>query len=218
MPEQVQEARVSAPLFRLFGVAIAKGRSFTQEEDQPLGPHVAVLSDELWKRRFGGDPAIIGKTILLSGDPYEIVGVTAPEYRMEADPPVDLYVPFQIDPNSTDQAHYFTAVARLKPGITLANGESAASACRRRIPAQVSGWSGDGATGRVQRRADARGDREQRAPIVAGAGGGGGLRAADCLRQCGESSAGTRHRPAARDRDPGGHRRRTRPYRSTTAY
>ena len=137
-PEQVQEARVSAPMFRLFGLAIAKGRSFTKEEDQPHGPHVAVLSDQLWKRRFGADPEIIGKNILLSGDPYEIIGVTAPEYRMEADPPVDLYVPFQIDPNSTDQAHYFTAVGRLRPGVTLGMAKAqlqlAADEFRRKYP------------------------------------------------------------------------------------
>jgi putative ABC transport system permease protein len=118
-PEQIQAARVSASMFRLFGLAIAHGRSFTEEEDRPHGGHVALLSDEFWTRRFGRDPAIVGKTISLSGDPYQVVGIGAPENKMEADPPIDLYVPFQIDPNSTDQAHYFTAFARLKPGVTL---------------------------------------------------------------------------------------------------
>ncbi len=118
-PEQLQAARVTASMFRLFGLAIARGRSFTDEEDRPHGRHVVVLSDEFWKRRFGGDPSVVGKTISLSGDPYQVVGISAPENKMEADPPIDLYLPFQIDPNSTDQAHYFTAFARLKPGVTL---------------------------------------------------------------------------------------------------
>ncbi len=137
-PEQIQLAQVSASMFRLFGLAIAHGRSFTKEEDQPHGPHVAVLSDSLWKRRFSADPGIVGKNILLAGDPYEVVGITAPEYKMEADPPVDVYVPFQIDPNSTDQAHYFTAVGRLKPGVTLemarARLKLAADEFRRKFP------------------------------------------------------------------------------------
>jgi len=118
-PEQIQAARVTARMFRLFGLAIAHGRSFTEEEDRPHGGHVAVLSEEFWTRRFGGDPSIVGKTISLSGDPYQVIGITAPENKMEADPPVDLYVPFQIDPESVDQAHYFTAFARLKPGVTI---------------------------------------------------------------------------------------------------
>ncbi len=118
-PQQIQTARVTASMFRLFGLAIAHGRSFAEEEDRPYGGHVVVLSDEFWTRRFGRDPAIVGKTISLSGDPYQVIGIGAPENKMEADPPIDLYVPFQIDPNSTDQATYFTAFARLKPGVTL---------------------------------------------------------------------------------------------------
>jgi putative ABC transport system permease protein len=83
-PEQIQAARVSASMFRMFGLAIAHGRSFTDEEDRPHGPNVAVLSDEFWVRRFGGDPSIVGKTISLSGEPYQVVGISAPEGKMEA--------------------------------------------------------------------------------------------------------------------------------------
>src|SRR5579862_6076206 len=61
-PEQLQTARVTRSMFRLFGLAIAHGRSFTEEEDRPHGGHVAVLSEEFWTRRFGGDPSIVGKT------------------------------------------------------------------------------------------------------------------------------------------------------------
>src|SRR5579863_2983769 len=86
-PEQIQAARVTASMFRLFGLAIAYGRSFTEEEDRPHGGHVAVLSDEFWTRRFGRDPAVVGKTISLSGDPYQVIGIGAPENKMEADPP-----------------------------------------------------------------------------------------------------------------------------------
>ncbi|HEX6895662.1 MAG TPA: ABC transporter permease, partial [Bryobacteraceae bacterium] len=137
-PEQVQAARVTASMFRLFGLGIAHGRSFTEEEDRSHGGRVAILSDEFWTRRFGGDPGIVGKTITLSGEPYEVVGITAPENKMEADPAIDLYLPFQIDPNSTDQAHYFTAFARLKPGVTLgmarAQLQLAADEFRRKFP------------------------------------------------------------------------------------
>jgi putative ABC transport system permease protein len=140
-PEQIAEAQVSATAFHLFGLAIANGRSFTAEEDRPHGRHVVVLSEEFWKRRFGGDPQVVGKTISLSGDSYQIIGITAAENRMEANPPIDVYVPFQIDPNSTDQAHTFTAFGRLKPGVTLAMARAqlklAADEFRRRYPGNI---------------------------------------------------------------------------------
>jgi putative ABC transport system permease protein len=119
-PEQVVSAQVSADTFRLFGAPFEKGRSFTAEEDRPGGPRVAVISHGLWQRRYGGDPEIIGKSILLGGDPHVVVGILAPGFDFDSDPPPDVWTPFQLDPNSTDQAHYFSAAARLKPGVTIA--------------------------------------------------------------------------------------------------
>ncbi|MBZ5611965.1 MAG: ABC transporter permease, partial [Acidobacteriia bacterium] len=116
--------------------------------DQPNGAHVAVLSDALWKRFYGGDPGMIGRSISLSGDAYQIIGITAPEYKMEADPPIDVYIPFQIDPNSVDQAHYFTAVGRLKPGVTLGMAKAqlqlAADEFRRKYPGSLAMGPRDG--------------------------------------------------------------------------
>ena len=140
-PEQLKIARVSASTFRLFGLAVARGRTFTEQEDRPHGAHVVVLSDEFWVRRLGSDPSIVGRTISLGGDPYEVIGITAPENKMEADPPIDLYLPVQIDPNSTDQAEYFAAFARLKPGVTLgmarAQLQLAAGEFRRKFPGSI---------------------------------------------------------------------------------
>jgi len=118
-PEQIQSTQVSANFFRLFGAPVIQGRTFTADEDRPNGPHVAVLSYGLWQRRFGGDPQAVGKTVSISGTPYNIVGVLGADFRIEIEQPPDIYLPFQIDPNSTDQAHYFTAGARLKPGVTI---------------------------------------------------------------------------------------------------
>src|SRR5580704_6955668 len=69
-PEQVHRAQVSVNYFRLFGYPIVRGRAFTPEEDLPNGNKVALISDALWKRHFGSDPAIIGKTISLGGLSY----------------------------------------------------------------------------------------------------------------------------------------------------
>lgn len=119
-PEQVHGIRVSEGYFRLFGVRLVAGRPFTAEEDRPGGGHVAILSYGLWQRRFGGDAAITGKTISLGGVPYLVVGIAGPSFRTELDLPPDVWLPFQIDPASTDHAQYFNVVARLKAGITPA--------------------------------------------------------------------------------------------------
>lgn len=117
-PEQVQGIHVSADYFRLFGAPVALGRTFTADEDRPLGGRVVVLSDGIWRRRFGADPRMVGKSISLGGEPYTVVGILGPAFA--TDPVADLWMPFQFDPNSNDQAHYFLAAGRLKPGVTLA--------------------------------------------------------------------------------------------------
>ncbi len=118
-PEQIHGIHVSADYFPLFGAPVIEGRAFTKEEDRPNGGHVAVLSYGVWQRRFGGDRAIIGKSIALSGAPHIVVGVLGPGFRTELNTPPDLWIPFQIDPNSVDHARYFNLVGRLRPGITI---------------------------------------------------------------------------------------------------
>ena len=118
-PEQIHGIRVSADYFHLFGAPLVAGRTFTADEDRPGGGHVAVLSYGLWQRRFGGDRQVAGKTISLSGMPYTVVGVLGPDFNTELDSPPDVWLPFQIDLNSTDHAQYFNVVARLKPDVSL---------------------------------------------------------------------------------------------------
>jgi putative ABC transport system permease protein len=136
--EQVHGIRVSSAYFRLFGAPIALGRTFNADEDRPNGAHVVVLSYGLWQRRFGRDPQIAGKTISLSGTPYTVVGVVAPAFSTELDTPPDLWLPFQIDPASTDHAQFFNVVARLKPGVTRGKANAqlqlAADEFRRSFP------------------------------------------------------------------------------------
>jgi putative ABC transport system permease protein len=117
LPEQLKGIHVSASYFRVFGVPFAAGRPFSDEEDRPRGPKLAVLSNGLWHNRFGGDPSVVGKTLELGGESYQVAGVAGGSFS--ADPPVDIYLPLQADPNTTNGAHYLRATARLKPGVTL---------------------------------------------------------------------------------------------------
>jgi len=122
-PEQLKGVHASSDYFRVFGAPIVLGRFYTAEEDRPGGPAVTVISNGLWRSRFGGDPGIIGRTIDLGGDPYVVIGVLGSTFT--SDPKSDIWLPLKPDPNSVDQGHYLRATARLKPGVTLTQAQAA---------------------------------------------------------------------------------------------
>jgi putative ABC transport system permease protein len=122
VPEQIHGIHVSEAYFHLFGASALLGRTFTSQEDSPNGGHVVVISYGFWQRKFGGNPKIVGNAITLSNESYTIVGVLGRSFF--TDPPADLWVPFQIDPNSTNLGHYFFVAGRLKPGVTLAQANA----------------------------------------------------------------------------------------------
>ncbi len=120
VPEQLTAGQVTADYFGLLGAPVFRGRTFLPEEAVPGGERVVVLSHSLWRRRFASDQNVLGKTMLLSGDPHTIVGIIGPSFDVgEFSTSPDIWIPFQIDPNTTDQGHYFSAAGRLKPGVTL---------------------------------------------------------------------------------------------------
>jgi predicted permease len=135
-PELVQGLHVTQRYFALFGAPVILGRTFMQQEDTPNSGHLVDISYGLWQRRFGGDPHIVGKALMLGNQPYTILGVIGKTF--DTDPPADLWLPFQFDPNSNDQGHYFLVAGRLKPGVTVAQANAqmkvAADQFRRRYP------------------------------------------------------------------------------------
>jgi predicted permease len=116
-PEQVHGIHVTEGYFRLFGAPVRLGRTFTPQEDLPNGGKVVVLSYGLWQRKFGGNPNIVGTALSLGNEPYTILGVLGQSFQ--TDPASDIWLPFQFDPGSTNQGHYFLAAGMLKPGVTL---------------------------------------------------------------------------------------------------
>jgi putative ABC transport system permease protein len=142
-PEQIAAARVSATFFHLFGATVEAGRTFTRDEDRPGGERVVVLSHRLWLRRFGGDAAILGHTIVLGTQPYQIVGILRTDFEPEVfDQTPDVWIAFQIDPDTRDTGGEFCAVTgRLKPGVTLdaarAQLQTVANDYRRAFPDRV---------------------------------------------------------------------------------
>ena len=130
-PDQVKAAHVSSEYFKVFGVAPVVGRSFTDAEDLPKGPQAAVISYSLWQSRFAGDRGIVGRTVLLNGAPFPVVGVL-PE-GFQSSPEADVLLPMQADPNSTNQGHYLSVAGRLKPGVTVASAEAQMKAVGERF-------------------------------------------------------------------------------------
>ncbi|MGO9337758.1 MAG: ABC transporter permease [Terracidiphilus sp.] len=121
-PEQVHGLHVTEGYFRLFGAHLMLGRSFTPQEDTPNGGKVVVISYGLWQRKFGGNPKVVGQALSLGNEPYTIIGVVERDFL--SDPEADLWVPFQFEPNSTNQGHYFRAAGMLRLGVTLSQANA----------------------------------------------------------------------------------------------
>ena len=98
---------VTEGYFRVFGAPVMLGRTFTPQEDSPNGGNVVVLSYGLWQRKFGGNPKIVGQALSLGNEPYTIIGVLGRDFA--SDPEADIWIPFQFEPNSTNQGHFFLA-------------------------------------------------------------------------------------------------------------
>jgi putative ABC transport system permease protein len=120
VPENVTGARVGWDFFRLLGVAPAIGRGFLPDEDRPGSDGVVVLSDGLWRRRFGADRGIIGREIRIDGVPRQVIGVmpASLDYALYDE---ELWLPAAFTPEQLAQhdEHYLTVLGRLKPGVSL---------------------------------------------------------------------------------------------------
>jgi predicted permease len=123
--EAIRAAQTSAEYFGALRPPLVLGRWFTAEEDLPNAGRTVVLSYNFWAQRLASDPNIVGKSITLSGNPHTIVGVVGREFDVrDFGPAPEVFVPFQLDPNTTDQGHYFVTVGRLKPGVSLEQAQA----------------------------------------------------------------------------------------------
>jgi putative ABC transport system permease protein len=144
-PERIPASRVSGDYFRVFGVAPQIGRVFGRDEDQPGKNRVVVLSDGLWKRIYGGDRGVIGKTMQLNGLNFTILGVMPEGFRAFFNARSDLWTPLALDPKQFDPSNYtnewLNLTARLKPGVSAKEADAEMKAfaeqVRRLYPNQV---------------------------------------------------------------------------------
>ena len=185
--------RVNWNFFHMLGVKPQLGRLFTEADDEAGAAPTALISHGLWMEKFGGDPGVIGKTISLDGNPFEVIGVLPPGFELlrrdEIFVPLGLW--FTPDHNLIKRSNQFPlyVLGRLKPGVT----ERQARAEWRRCPRS---WSAN--TRQTNSNTERDGSQAgrfaggERAPGIAGLVGCGRVRAVDCLCECGESDAGAR--------------------------
>jgi putative ABC transport system permease protein len=136
-PERIDGQRVSATLFQLLGVDPALGRAFLPDEDRPGANHVVILSHGLWQRRFGSDPAIIGRAINLDGQSFTVVGVMPRNFQFPSRTD-QLWVPIAFPAKEVGQRgnHYLEVIARMKPGISLQQAQAEMTTIATRLQQQ----------------------------------------------------------------------------------
>jgi predicted permease len=130
-PVRLSVGTATASLFRTFRLTPALGRTFSEDEDDPGAPQLAVLSHALWTERFGADGGVLGRGITLDGEPYEVIGVMPAGFRYPNDV-TEIWVPHVIGPEDLGLASFSPwAIARLKPGVSV---ESAAAELNQILP------------------------------------------------------------------------------------
>jgi putative ABC transport system permease protein len=145
LPEMLVNARVSPRFFSVIGTAPLLGRTFSPEEDLFNGPNAAVLSEHLWRRRFGGDPTALGKVLRSNGYPYPIIGVMPDSVRFP-DAKVDFWVPAKLPPALITNARgsrWESAIGRLKEGVASQAAQADLAAVQTRLAAQYPATDAD---------------------------------------------------------------------------
>jgi len=141
--ERIPGARVSDGVFRVLGVEPVLGRAFSRQDDVPNGPKDVVLSEELWQRRYGRDPHVLGRTLQIDDSRWTVIGVMPAGFHFPDR--ADLWFPLQMDPLKAARTDYFLrAVARLKPGVSVEQAsselESLLEQIHRENPAVNNNW------------------------------------------------------------------------------
>ena len=139
-PERVAATGVTAGLIGVLRAAPLLGRAFVAEEDRPGGPHVVLLSERLWRRQFGADPAIVGRRVVVEARLREVVGVMPAGFRFP-NARTELWLPLALDPARANPGSFnYVSVARLAPGVAP---ERAAAELARLLPRVVDEFPSD---------------------------------------------------------------------------
>ncbi len=153
-PEQLRIGLTTTNFFSMLGASAALGRAFAADDESPSGPRAILLSNALWKRRFGGDTALVGKRIQVNGQPATVVGVMPESFRLlmppDANVPDDLQAWQLLGPNvltrSARGQKYLRVVGRMKPGITIERARQDVNSVAEKLSREYAEY---GASGRA---------------------------------------------------------------------
>ena len=147
-PEELIAQRVSPAFFDVLRVRAAYGRLFTSEDARLEREDIAVISDGLWRRRFGADPNVIGRTLRTDTGTLEIVGIMAAgfQYPVGAVRPTEVWIPFVVPPsqrirNAGTRSSYLQAIARLKPGLSVQDAQTQMDQVAEALRAEHPEWN-----------------------------------------------------------------------------
>ena len=149
-PEEVRAQRVTSDFFKVLREQPVLGRTFTTDQEVDGRHRVAILSDGLWRRRFGADPGIVGKSLPMEGGDYEVIGVMPPgfEYPVGSTRPTEMWVPYVVpaderirNPNSF--SYYLSTIARLKPGVSIEQAQANMDQIALALQAEHPEWNKD---------------------------------------------------------------------------
>jgi putative ABC transport system permease protein len=143
-PEEVPVQLVSASFFRLLGVSPVLGRAFAASEEKP-DARVAIIGERLWRRRFGADPGILMRPVVVDGNPYSIVGIMPAGFAL-LDKSIEVWLPLGFTAQSrTPRGRWLSVVARLKPGVTVERAQQDMTRVHaeltRQFPEFNTGWT-----------------------------------------------------------------------------
>ena len=122
-PERVRAKQVTEGFFRVLGVRPILGRTFSVAEDQPGGNRVAIISHALWQTRYGSNPSILRKKLVLNDQSYEVIGVLPTDFRFST-APEDVWTPLHADLAGGEGGYYLHALGLLKPGVRLPQAQA----------------------------------------------------------------------------------------------
>jgi predicted permease len=139
-PERLSGLPVSVNFFEVLGVQPQLGRPFTEEEGRWEGPKAVMLSDGLWRRRFGSDPAIVGTPLIIDDEPHAVVGILPASFDFGTvfapGSHFDLYFPFPLTPETDRQGNTMAMIGRMRPGVTVEQAAAETATIARQLTAE----------------------------------------------------------------------------------
>jgi putative ABC transport system permease protein len=141
-PERIAGKEVTGSFFHILGIRPILGRTFSGAEDRPGGPRVVVISHSLWQSRYGANPAILGKSMILDDEEYTIIGVLPAGFRFSTQAE-DVWAPLEISLDEGQGGYYLNAIALLRPGVTIAEAQADMDTLAAQLAKLVPDWSHD---------------------------------------------------------------------------